>query len=361
MTLNDLELSVRAVNCLESEGITTARADRAHAEGVAGDPQFERNSLEQDQGAAGRTRTAFEIKPIVKMSRHGATTETTVTLAEAKALIRCLAHEESLLAALHARRGQVRRDPAGGRRGRPGMPQSARHADRPRGRRRRAEGGAPAHRLLPAARGPPRGRPAVLPVPRRTARLRRPTCKRRSTRCCWNDESANIVCPKAPGWSRPATAPRTRRLSKRLSSALINRLFILPIRVDVAGWLAWAEANAVRAEVRAFIQYVPQALCRPVPRDPVPFSTPRAWAMLARDLDLAERAGENTAAESPGPGVRPAQRRKTRACSAPVRGRAGEFAADARSTCATPHCCRSAAPPCGSWSAGCARRSSARN
>src|SRR5262249_53330948 len=30
---------------------------------------------------------------------------------------------------------------------------------------------------------------------------------------------------------------------------------------------------------------------RPVPPDPVPFSTPRAWAMLSRDMDLAERHG----------------------------------------------------------------------
>ena len=47
----------------------------------------------------------------------------------------------------------------------------------------------------------------------------------------------------------------------------------------------------MRAEVRGFIRYVPQALQRPVPADPVPFSTPRAWAMLSRDLDLAEAAG----------------------------------------------------------------------
>jgi hypothetical protein len=80
-------------------------------------------------------------------------------------------------------------------------------------------------------------------------------------------------------------------LTRTLSSALVNRLFVVPIRVDVAGWLAWAERSGVRAEVRAFIHYVPQALCRPAPRDPVPFSTPRAWALMSRDLDLAERDG----------------------------------------------------------------------
>src|SRR5262249_33724560 len=64
--------------------------------------------------------------------------------------------------------------------------------------------------------------------------------------------------------------------------------------VDVDGWLEWAENAGVRAEVKAFIRYVPQALYRPVPREPVPFSTPRSWAMLSRDLDLADAEGGNT-------------------------------------------------------------------
>jgi hypothetical protein len=80
-------------------------------------------------------------------------------------------------------------------------------------------------------------------------------------------------------------------LSRSLSRALINRVFVLTIRVDVAEWLRWAEQARVRAEVRSFIHYVPQALCRAVPRQPVPFSTPRSWALLSQDLDLAERDG----------------------------------------------------------------------
>jgi hypothetical protein len=86
-------------------------------------------------------------------------------------------------------------------------------------------------------------------------------------------------------------------LTRTLSTALINRVFIVPIRVDVPGWLAWAERSGVRADIRAFIQYVPHSLCRPAPREPVPFSTPRAWAMLSRDLDLAEQAGRASDAE----------------------------------------------------------------
>jgi hypothetical protein len=88
-----------------------------------------------------------------------------------------------------------------------------------------------------------------------------------------------------------------KALVRSLSSALVNRVFVLPVRVDVPEWLAWAEANGVRGEIRSFIKHVPFALQRPVPSDPVPFSTPRAWALLSRDMRLAEAAGRLTADE----------------------------------------------------------------
>lgn len=82
-----------------------------------------------------------------------------------------------------------------------------------------------------------------------------------------------------------------RALVRALSSALVNRVAILHIRVDVEEWLAWATANGVRPDVLNFISYMPDALMRPVPADPQPFSTPRAWTLLSRGIDLAERAG----------------------------------------------------------------------
>jgi MoxR-like ATPase len=82
-----------------------------------------------------------------------------------------------------------------------------------------------------------------------------------------------------------------RALVRAMSSALVNRVTILHVRVDVDEWLAWAEQAGVRADVRAFVSYVPEALMRGVPADPVPFSTPRAWASLARALDLADAGG----------------------------------------------------------------------
>lgn len=85
-----------------------------------------------------------------------------------------------------------------------------------------------------------------------------------------------------------------RALVRTMSSALVNRVFVVPVRVDLPEWMAWAAGAGIRSEVRGFLRFVPPALQRPVPPDPAPFSTPRAWAMLSRDLDLAEAAGRLT-------------------------------------------------------------------
>src|SRR5207248_3265493 len=66
-----------------------------------------------------------------------------------------------------------------------------------------------------------------------------------------------------------------RSLVRALSSALVNRVIVLQIRVDVAEWLAWARGQHLRAEVVAFLEQNPQLLHRPVPDRPAPFSTPR--------------------------------------------------------------------------------------
>ena len=39
----------------------------------------------------------------------------------------------------------------------------------------------------------------------------------------------------------------------------------------------------------SFVTFMPESLMRPVPAEPVPFSTPRAWASLSEALDLAEK------------------------------------------------------------------------
>lgn len=82
-----------------------------------------------------------------------------------------------------------------------------------------------------------------------------------------------------------------RALVRAMSSALVNRVTILQLRIDVDEWLAWARRAGVRNEICSFVTTVPDALMRPVPQDPVPFSTPRAWALLSRAFDIAEKSG----------------------------------------------------------------------
>jgi hypothetical protein len=82
-----------------------------------------------------------------------------------------------------------------------------------------------------------------------------------------------------------------RALVRAMSSALVNRVAILQVRHDTDEWLAWAQRAGVRNEIRSFIATVPDALMRPVPTDPVPFSTPRSWSLLSRAFDMAQKAG----------------------------------------------------------------------
>lgn len=78
-----------------------------------------------------------------------------------------------------------------------------------------------------------------------------------------------------------------RALVRTISSALINRVLVLNVRVDVDEWLAWAGNHDVDPTIRAFISEYPDALLRPIPKDSVPFSTPRAWTLLSDALRLA--------------------------------------------------------------------------
>lgn len=87
-----------------------------------------------------------------------------------------------------------------------------------------------------------------------------------------------------------------RALVRQMSSALVNRAFLIHVRADVGEWLRWAVQNGIRGEILAFINFMPEALMREVPTSPAPFSTPRAWAALSQALDLAEQAGNLDAA-----------------------------------------------------------------
>jgi MoxR-like ATPase len=82
-----------------------------------------------------------------------------------------------------------------------------------------------------------------------------------------------------------------RALVRPLSSALVNRVTILNLRVDADEWQDWARKAGIRADIRSYISFMPDALMREVPHEPQPFSTPRAWALLSKALDMAEASG----------------------------------------------------------------------
>src|SRR5713226_571020 len=56
-----------------------------------------------------------------------------------------------------------------------------------------------------------------------------------------------------------------RSLIRALSSALVNRVIILQVRVDVGEWLTWARGQRIRSDVLQFIEDHRTALERPVP------------------------------------------------------------------------------------------------
>jgi MoxR-like ATPase len=82
-----------------------------------------------------------------------------------------------------------------------------------------------------------------------------------------------------------------RALVRAMSSALVNRVTILNLRVDVSEWQDWAHKAGIRNDIRNYIAFMPDALMRDVPHEPQPFSTPRAWALLSQALDMAETSG----------------------------------------------------------------------
>jgi hypothetical protein len=83
-----------------------------------------------------------------------------------------------------------------------------------------------------------------------------------------------------------------RALVRSMSSALVNRVTILHVRVDVDEWLDWARRHRVRPEILSFIAYLPDALIARFGRarcllDPAAYPCSRAldWRALASSRD----------------------------------------------------------------------------
>jgi hypothetical protein len=84
---------------------------------------------------------------------------------------------------------------------------------------------------------------------------------------------------------------------KPMSSALLNRLVHIHLKVSHRDWLLWAQENGIHHLVVEYIQTRPDHLWSQPPKTEEAFSTPRSWHMLSDALhgfgdDLPEDALE---------------------------------------------------------------------
>ena len=75
---------------------------------------------------------------------------------------------------------------------------------------------------------------------------------------------------------------------KTMSSALINRMFHVELKVSPKQWLAWAYTNDLHPFVTDYIAQRPDHLFSEPPKIEEPYSTPRSWHMLS---DLLKEYG----------------------------------------------------------------------
>ncbi|MEO7001297.1 MAG: MoxR family ATPase [Ktedonobacterales bacterium] len=71
---------------------------------------------------------------------------------------------------------------------------------------------------------------------------------------------------------------------KQMSSALINRMTHVHLKVSHRDWLDWAGANGLHHYVLDYIAMRPDHLWSQPPKHEEPFSTPRSWHMLSDAL-----------------------------------------------------------------------------
>ncbi|MGK7875827.1 MAG: AAA family ATPase [Xenococcaceae cyanobacterium] len=68
---------------------------------------------------------------------------------------------------------------------------------------------------------------------------------------------------------------------KPMSSALLNRMVHVHLKVSHRDWLEWANNNGIHPWVIEYIQTRPDHLWSQPPKHEEPFSTPRSWHMLS--------------------------------------------------------------------------------
>ncbi len=80
---------------------------------------------------------------------------------------------------------------------------------------------------------------------------------------------------------------------KPMSSALINRMMHVELKVSVHEWLNWASAHQLHPYILEYIKLRPDHLWSQPPKHEEPFSTPRSWHMLSDALHESQRTLTN--------------------------------------------------------------------
>ena len=78
---------------------------------------------------------------------------------------------------------------------------------------------------------------------------------------------------------------------KTMSSALVNRMFHVQLKVDVNQWLSWAYTAGIHEWVTDYITARPEHLFSVPPKTEEPFSTPRSWHTLSDLIKEFEATG----------------------------------------------------------------------
>lgn len=80
---------------------------------------------------------------------------------------------------------------------------------------------------------------------------------------------------------------------KPMSSALLNRMLHVHLRVSSDDWLAWARSAALHPLVIEYVETRPDHLCAKPPKHEEPFSTPRSWHLLSDALHACGASGHD--------------------------------------------------------------------
>ncbi|MBR5975066.1 MAG: AAA family ATPase [Clostridiales bacterium] len=85
---------------------------------------------------------------------------------------------------------------------------------------------------------------------------------------------------------------------KTMSSALINRMFHVQLKVDAEKWLQWAYEAKIHPWVTEYITIRPEHLFSNPPKTEEPFSTPRSWHTLSDLLKEYDKTGISPKSET---------------------------------------------------------------